>query len=698
MKLLKMFRFAAIVLILSVLWNASEGQVALADRADAPAALIPYPQRVQWFSGCFDADCYSIVYAPSDNLTDLAFIKNRLDRILQQAGAKPARQGSVHTSPIRLILRQSTEDDCHEAYELEITPEQVILRASAPAGLFYAVETLRQLIQYENGRILLPGCEIIDRPAFQCRGLMHDVGRNFQNVELIKRQLDWMARYKLNLFQFHLTDDPGYRIECKVYPQLNHPGHYRQSRQPGKYYTYEQINDLIEYARERFIQIVPEIDMPGHSDYFSKTFGFSMQDERGMVVLKNILDEFFEHVNTPWFHMGSDEVTITNPAFMKEMADYIRGYDKQLLVWHPGHLPDRNVITQLWTGQARPLPGVACLDSRANYINHMDPFVGPVRVFFQQPCQTPTGNELALGGILCHWPDVNIGSQMDIYTQSPVFPAMLAYAERLWRGRADNREDLWAKLPDVNDPAFDEYAAFEADMVAHRDRFFYNLPFPYVRQTEIPWKLIGPFDHQGQPQKSFPVEQEICDAYTIDGTVYRWVEGRGGTIHINHFFGFAGHLPAAKSGTAYALTYVYSEEDRDVDFWIGFNGYSRSERRRGAPNPSEGQWSNTCSAIWINDRSIDPPVWKQPGLGNDPEMPFVDEDYFYRQPVRVPLKSGWNKILVKAPKASPVWKWMFTCVPVQWDGQRAAEAEGLRFSTTPDLYHSHQIKIRTYEK
>ena len=132
---------------------------------------------------------------------------------------------------------------------------------------------------------------------------------------------------------------------------------------------------------------------------------------------------------------------------MNEMADFVREKGKKVIVWRPGHLPDKNVITQLWTGAAKPVAGVPYLDSQANYVNHMDAFVGPVRAFYQQPCRVPSGTDMALGGILCHWPDNAIGVQTDIYTQSPVYPAMLAYAERVWRGAKINREDCWAKLP-----------------------------------------------------------------------------------------------------------------------------------------------------------------------------------------------------------------------------------------------------------
>ncbi|MBP8606214.1 MAG: beta-N-acetylhexosaminidase [Phycisphaerae bacterium] len=662
--------------------SVSAAEVSPVQRAKAPASLIPYPQQVQWHSGQCILNTCTIVHQPSTASPQMSDIVNSLVQILQSAGSKVSTEGNA-AYPIWLVLNEQQPNQAAEAYHLLVTADKTVVTASKPAGLFYGVQTIRQLLQQENGRIFLPCCEMTDWPAFPYRGFMHDVGRNYQDIELLKRHLDIMAHYKLNLFHFHLTDDPGWRIECRMYPQLNEPQNYRPTRQPGKYYTYEQINDLIAYARQRCIQIVPEIDMPGHSEYFKKAFGFEMQDAEGIAVLKNILNEFFEQVNTPWFHMGSDEVQLKNPAFMKEMADFIRSKGKTALVWRPGHLPDTHVITQLWTGQSRPVEGVPYLDSQANYINHMDPLVGPIRLFFQQPCRTPAGNDMALGGILCHWPDVNISSQMDIYTQSPVYPALVTYAERIWRGLPANREDCWAKLPPAEDPGFQDFAAFEKDLIVHRDRFFQDIPFPYVKQTDICWKLIGPFDHKNDPAKAFEPEEQIRDDYVVEGRRCQWVQARGGTIHINHFFGFEGHLPPAASGTAYGLTYLHSEKEQDMHFWIGFNGYSRSDRRRGAPNPAQGQWSNVHSAVWVNDQPVGPPVWKQPDAGTSLEIPFVDEDYFYRPPVRIKLRAGWNKILIKAPKAPPAWKWMFTCVPVEWDGRRAVEAKGLVFSTAP---------------
>ena len=104
---------------------------------------------------------------------------------------------------------------------------------------------------------------------------MHDVGRNYQDMAMLKRFLDVMALYKMNVFHFHLTDNPGYRIECRIHPELNASANY--TRSPGKFYSYAEINDFISYAKQRGIMVLPEIDIPGHSEYFKRAFGVEMQ-------------------------------------------------------------------------------------------------------------------------------------------------------------------------------------------------------------------------------------------------------------------------------------------------------------------------------------------------------------------------------------------------------------------------------------
>ena len=645
------------------------------NREAARAALIPYPRSVEWLDGEADVSRYRVTASKRDRI-ELRNVAMTLRGIMTEVGATLDTKGGT---PIVLALDADIEEK--EAYRLAVAPGGIEIRAGTVAGIFCGVQTLRQLAG--NGVAKVPCCRISDRPAFGLRGFMHDLGRNPQDIQLLKRFIDVMAQYKLNVFHMHLTDYPGYRIECRKYPELNDPKNYRQTRRPGFFYTYEQLNDIIKYCAARNIMVIPEIDMPGHSEYFKKTFGVDMQDPKGMQILSDVVNEFCDNVDLPHLHIGSDEVRVRNRGFMPHMVKLIRGRGKDVLVWRPGYLPDHDVITQLWTGAARPVGGVRYIDSQANYINHMDPFSGPLRAFMQQPCRVPERTDLALGGILCHWPDDNVGEQMNVYRQNPVMPALVAYAERIWRGAQNNREDAWAKLPEIEDAAFAEYEAFEADMLVHRDRYFKPWPFPYVKQTHIPWKLIGPFDHKGDTTAAFPVEEGIRDAYEADGKALRWrdAESRGGTIHVNHFFGFPGHLPKSGAGTVYAVTQIESPEEQDVLFWIGFNEISRSSgRRRGGPNPAQGQWSIVNSKVWVNGHEIPPPVWKQPGLSGSPEIPFVDENYFYREPVKIRLKKGVNTVLVKTPHAKPAWKWMFTCVPVSWDGKQAREVEGLRFS------------------
>lgn len=177
----------------------------------------------------------------------------------------------------------------------------------------WAKHTLSQLTD-DRGRI--PDVEIHDWSAYPFRGFMHDTGRNFQTIEMLKETIDLMSLYKINYFHWHLTDNPAWRIECKVYPQLNDPKFQRPGRDCGKFYTYDEIRELIAYAKERGITVMPEIDMPGHSAYFRNAFGFSMDSEEGMKVLEKCIDEFCDEIPAsmcPYLHIGSDEVYIADP-------------------------------------------------------------------------------------------------------------------------------------------------------------------------------------------------------------------------------------------------------------------------------------------------------------------------------------------------------------------------------------------------
>ncbi len=173
-----------------------------------------------------------------------------------------------------------------EGYFLEVTPKRIIITAEQPKGFFYGVQTLLQLMptqmygseRAENIKWRIPCCYIEDRPRYAYRGLMLDVGRHFYPVAFIKKFIDLIAMHKMNTFHWHLTDDQGWRIEIKKYPKLTEIGsqrsqtmlgHYNDQKYDGKpyggFYTQEEIRQVVKYAQERFVTVVPEIEMPGHA-------------------------------------------------------------------------------------------------------------------------------------------------------------------------------------------------------------------------------------------------------------------------------------------------------------------------------------------------------------------------------------------------------------------------------------------------
>ena len=201
----------------------------------------------------------------------------------------------------------------NEQYTLKTKGGKAIIIAQSEQAAVWGAATLRQLTNEEG---YVPEVEITDYPAFPIRGFIHDTGRNFREVELLKRDIDLMSAYKLNVFHWHLTDNPAWRIECKVYPQLNDAKYQTKGRDEGRFYSYDEIRDVIAYAKQRGIMIIPEIDMPGHSKYFKTTFGFEMATEQGMAVLKKCLNEFFAEIpkeDCPYIHIGSDEVKVADP-------------------------------------------------------------------------------------------------------------------------------------------------------------------------------------------------------------------------------------------------------------------------------------------------------------------------------------------------------------------------------------------------
>ena len=618
-------------------------------------ALIPMPQRIDWNGRNFKPHSH-------DN------------RIVKRI--------------VRMLAEVPLNRD--EAYSLNVNGDSVLLEAETEKGLFRGMQTLKQLTFTQNGRELISGCKITDWPAFKVRGYMQDVGRNYMSMNMLKEQVDVMAAYKLNVFHWHLTDNPGWRPESKKYPELH--AAYSMSRWPGKYYSDEDLLELINYCHDRYITLIPELDIPGHCEAFRKAFALdSMSDPRVKPILLDLIDELCTLVTQekmPYIHLGTDEVGHKNekpePGLLYALEGRVRYHKRGVIVWRPGQQidSDSTSITQLWSTAGKPKGGHSYIDSRLNYLNHLDPLAGVSQLYFDRICGTPHGDSLRLGGILCCWNDNNVSDESDILRQNPVYPGMVTYSEASWKGQPLNTGvNYLAKLPPPKNPLYNDFHEFEERLVVHRDRYFKDKPFQYVKQSQIVWKIIGPFNNHGDVNRSFPVEDALRENYTIDDQKFSWTGPYyGGTIFISHFFGFPSWF-SEKQGTVYASTNVWSPKDQQVGCWIGFHDWSRSGGRRGGPFPQQGQWHTTNPKVWVNGEIIDSPLWKNPGLAEKTaEIPFSDENYSFREPTKITLKKGWNSVLLKVPQGGTSWKWMFTFVPVRMENNQAKEIDGLRFA------------------
>ena len=333
-----------------------------------------------------------------------------------------------------------------EGYLLTVSRDGITIEATDSTGAIRARQTLRQLRRPDGS---YPLVRITDWPEFPIRGFMYDDGRNFAGVDRIKSYLDLMGAYKLNVFQWHLTDRPAWRIESKAYPRLNDGKFQRPGRDQGCFYTYDEIRDVIAYARARGIMVVPEIDIPGHSDYFMTAFGQPMDSEEGRRILEECIGEFCREIPAslcPWLHIGSDEVRIHDQeGFMKWAQDLVRRHGRTAMVWDPGLPADSLTIRQLWRNaaddKAQYPASVRYIDSAMGYLNLFDPLLMPARLFFHQIGGTGRHDGNCLGGIICLWNDVRVADKDLTARHNGLAGGVMAFSERAWSGPAPARRE-----------------------------------------------------------------------------------------------------------------------------------------------------------------------------------------------------------------------------------------------------------------
>ena len=559
-------------------------------------------------------------------------------------------------------------------YSLEIVDHKAILKASENQGLAHARATLAQLAgvkpeemsedkAFKGARI--PDVTIIDYPAFPVRGFMHDTGRNFREIETLKKELDLFAFYKLNVFHWHLTDNPAWRIECRAYPQLNDPQFQRQGRDEGKFYTYDQIRDVISYAKNRGIMVIPEIDMPGHSQYFNKTFGFGMATPEGMKILEDCLKEFMQEIpaeDCPYIHIGSDEVYIADPeGFMTFCENIVKADGRTPIAWFPGLPSSKETISQVWSESGRAaveekLDG-PYLDSYMGYLNLGNPLINTADFFLHQLCSVEKYDGKALGGILCLWNDVRVDDKSRTFPHNGMPEGLLSFAESSWKGGngyADAHEAL---------------IAFEEKLSLHREVFLKEWNMRWVANAHIPWKV------------------NVADSEGND--LIKDIPAWGGCIDLNALCRAEGVVPGSDRLMVTMTTEISVKKDTVITAWIGFDSPARSNRMSDGIG-KQGKWE--CSArVFAGETEIFPAMpWNEPESYQfhyptwhkaPNEMPYTDEQFFWtREPAQIPLKAGKNTITLYCPRVFNAAIWVAAFVPVNQDENGyVSEASGIEY-------------------
>lgn len=311
-------------------------------RAATPAAqppLIPLPAQIEYAEGTFDVDANTPIVVADRGVSTHA-TADYLAMLVERTRDLHLRVEQHGIVPNAIVLQRDTQAGVanREGYTLDVTAQGIRVRARDDAGLFYGAMTLAQLLTPDDqqGPVHVPAMHINDQPRFVWRGLMLDSARHMQSIAEIETVLDQMAQHKLNTFHWHLTDDQGWRIEIKRYPELTHTGAWRtpvdaghdgQPLRYGGYYTQDQIRQLVAYAAARYITVVPEIDMPGHAQAAVASYPFlgvtgkrpSVSEDWGVhpylynvddatfTFMDHVLDEVMALFPAHYIHVGGDE-------------------------------------------------------------------------------------------------------------------------------------------------------------------------------------------------------------------------------------------------------------------------------------------------------------------------------------------------------------------------------------------------------
>lgn len=429
-----------------------------------------------------------------DARLDAAIARN-LNRLRTQTGISIPASPTAATPSGALVVSvdgpgetiQSVDED--ESYSLEVTPSGARLHAATVVGAMRGLETFQQLVQSDATSYFVPAVSIRDTPRFRWRGLMIDCGRHFMPVDAIKRTLDGMVAVKLNVFHWHLSEDQGFRLESRAFPKLTGLG------SDGLFYTQEQAREIVAYARDRGIRVVPEFDIPGHTsswfvgypDLASAPGPFHIEREFGVFdpVMDPTRESTYKFLDTfiaemavifpdHFMHIGGDENNgaewKANPriqTFMREhnlqdtaalqnyfnqrLLKLLEKHGRRMIGWDEILTPDlpKDIVVQSWRGfdslAAGARNGYSSILSAGYYLNLMSTAAAHYMVdpLPQTSGLSPEQQAHILGGEACLWTEQTSPQDID----SRIWPRTAAIAERLWSPReVNNVDDMYRRL------------------------------------------------------------------------------------------------------------------------------------------------------------------------------------------------------------------------------------------------------------
>lgn len=349
--------------------------------------LIPKPLKIIATNKAFGLDRHTAIYTNQKDegffeigqfLADKIKAKIDLDVPVNEAGTNPIER------IIYINRSDSLELNAPESYELYINPDSVIINSNTAEGAFRGIQTLRQIIPEQSNDTLaeqriwpIPSGKIVDNPTFGFRGAMLDVARHFFSVDDVKKYIDLLAYYKINILHLHLTDDQGWRIEIKSWPKLTEIGGSTEvGGEAGGFYTQEDYKDIVAYASKHHMTIIPEVDMPGHTNAASVSYpflngngktpklyegtrvGFSTFDTRKDTVyafIDDVVREISEITPGPYFHIGGDESHVTKKNdyihFVEKVEKIVQKHGKKMIGWDEiaSAEVDSSSISQYWS-------------------------------------------------------------------------------------------------------------------------------------------------------------------------------------------------------------------------------------------------------------------------------------------------------------------------------------------------------------